>query len=298
VTTAVADHCEWIGTTCQETVTAAPCTTCGDSPSRVCPAGQVHDTRYPATCIRAENGVGCLQDNCKPDECHYVGDICNCRGMAEKRCVYASGTCFSAVYTSDYASHLLGERITVRPATCDAHVDGAVAVTPTDKIQEAVSKPATVADASTKLANAIVELRKKIDSVTGRLTAAEVSIIIIGYEAPKPDTDGSYKFTVRVTFVPADATITPGADHQRVYCPVLRDFMENLSGVSTTTDCVYTATISVKRDISQSSGTPANYDVSSNAPSSSVNALYGSSASTVVVAFGAALISLFVALFM
>jgi hypothetical protein len=201
------------------------------------------------------------------------------------------------VYTSDYAKNLPGERISVRPASCDAHPDGAAAVTPTDKLQEAVSKPATVADASTKLANAIIELRKKIDSVTGRLTAAEVSIIIIGYEAPKPDTDGSYKFTVRVTFVPADATITPGDDHKRVYCPVLRDFMEHLSGVRPTTECVYTATISVKRDISQTGSNT--YDMSANAPSSSVNALYGSnSASTVVVAFGAALISLFVALFM
>jgi len=141
---------------------------------------------------------------------------------------------------------------------------------------------------------AVTTLQSQVDPTTGVKIAAQVSIVVLGIAAPSKNSDGSYTFTITVAFIPSDASITVTVDHERLFCPALKGLVYDMTKVQPTTDCVYTTRVgSVKRAIAQQSQT---YDMTTTAPGPSVDAIYGSSASTVAVAFGASLVSLFVAL--
>jgi hypothetical protein len=148
----------------------------------------------------------------------------------------------------------------------------------------------------TKFVAAVTELQTRIDPVTGTKVAAEVSIVVIGFPAPEKNTvDGTYKFRVTVAFVPSDASVTVGDDHKRLFCEPLKVLIKDLTRVELTSACTYTPKTTVKRSALQSSANT--YDMSATAPGTSVDAIYGNSASAIALAFGAVLISI-VALFM
>jgi hypothetical protein len=218
--------------------------------------------------------------------------------MKELSCMYVGDACVSSVFPSDAVTISTAERISVLPESCEHNtaVDPAPTDRPTEKLRETISSPTTLSDAATRFANGVIELQKTIDPVTGTKVAGQVSIVVLSVSSPEKNADGSYKFSLTVVFIPYGSVVV-GEDHKRVYCPLLKVFIRDLTKVELSTDCKFTERVGVKREVSQSSS--KTYDMSANAPGSSVNALYGSSAaSTVVVAFGAALISLFVALFM
>jgi len=148
----------------------------------------------------------------------------------------------------------------------------------------------------TKFVAAVTELQTRIDPVTGTKVAAEVSIVVIGFPAPEKNTDGTYKFRVTVAFVPSDASVKVGDDHKRLFCEPLKVLVKDLTRVELTSDCTYTPKTTVKRSALQSSAADT-YEMSATAPGTSVDAIYGNSASSIALAFAAVLISI-VALFM
>jgi len=175
--------------------------------------------------------------------------------------------------------------------------------TTTDQVTAAVSSRSALETAINKFATDVATARTHVDATTGINYAAQVSVVVIGVATPEKTTDGAYKFAVTVSIIPNDATVTVSAEHQRTFCKPLIDLISGISGVTITSDCTWTAKTSVKRQ-----ATPSTWDMSATAPGPVVEQAYpsaqtssnprASAASTVIVAFGTALISLFVSLFM
>jgi len=285
------------------------CSTCADSANIIdCSPPTVVSASATYTC-QALVDVCYKKRTCISNPCYSTDNPCNCNydGTSAGRCQFIGKMCLP-VGTSPPVSALGGSTVAIdpilsRPTTCAALVPnaaGTAAVPPaptttSDKLAAATASPTATSDAATKLAAAITALQSSIDPVTGTPVAAQASVIILAVLSPVKNGD-TYTFKVTVDFIPTDPTVVIGADILRVYCKTLQAYITAITKIELTSDCTYTPVVPpVKRDISQSM---TQYDMTSTAPSSSVDATYASSASNIVVALGAAFISLFVALFM
>jgi len=278
-------------------VAPPPCTTCTDAPRTICSAGQIVDPTVAVTCMVA--GTTCKQVvSCKADPC-YTASPCECQYSNGCTFIPSSsasaiiGTCVSAA-NSDTAAVVATPGLTAAPDSCATQ--SATATTPSDKITATVSSASNLDTALSNFAAAVTTLQNEVDPTTGVKIAAQVSIVVLGVATPSKNADGSYTFAITVTFIPSDPSVTVTDQHRALYCPPLKQLIADITRVTVTSDCTYTLLSSTKRSALQTGD--QTYSMTTTAPGSSVDSVYGSGSSTIVVAFGVALISLFVTLFM
>jgi len=246
------------------------------------------------------DGTTCKQVvSCKADPC-YTASPCECQYSNGCTFIPSSsasaiiGTCVSAA-NSDTAAVVATPGLTAAPDSCATQ--SATATTPSDKITATVSSASNLDTALTNFANAVTALQNDVDPTTGVKIAAQVSIVVISVATPaKNAVDGSYLFDIVVAFIPSDPSVTVTAQHRTLYCTPLKQLITDITRITVTSDCTYTLVSSTKRSALQTGD--QTYSMTTTAPGSSVDSVYGSGSSTIVATFGVALISLFVTLFM
>jgi len=153
------------------------------------------------------------------------------------------------------------------------------------KLVTAMSTSDRVQTAATNIITCLTNLQTLVDSVTGVMIAAQCDFSLVGVATPKTTNSGvTYEVDVYTAFVAKAGTTAITADHRRVYCPCVKGYIGDLTGVTANSDCTeasWTVT-GKKRAISQSSSAST---YRGTVPGSGVQSQYGSSSpSTTVIA--------------